>query len=90
MPQPSAGTTKQRVLHPPRAFRESGRGSDRAMGPAPEWPGRPNFWARLSGRSRGERLYGPKFLGILLLDLMNRKRVLQIKPELLGGAKIFG
>ena len=51
------------------------------MGPAAEWPGRPNFWANLSGRSRGERLYGLEFLGILLLDLMNRKGILKISQN---------
>jgi len=44
----------------------------------------------LSGRSCGERLYGLEFLGILLLDLMNRKGILQIQPELLGSSEIFG
>ena len=49
-----------------------------------------NLRAMLSGRSRGERPYGLEFLGILLLDLMNRKGILQIQPELLGSSEIFG
>src|SRR5580700_1211695 len=38
----------------------------------------------------GKRPYGFEFLGIFPPDLMNRKGVLQIQPELLGGPEVFG
>jgi hypothetical protein len=41
------------------------------------------------GTSRAKRLYGLEFLGILLLDLMNRKGILQTKPELFGNPSIL-
>jgi len=44
----------------------------------------------LSRCSRSKGLYGLQFLGILLLDLMNGKGILQIKPELLGSPEIPG
>jgi hypothetical protein len=44
----------------------------------------------LAGRGSSEGLDRFEFLGVLLLDLMNGKGVLQIKPELLGSTEIPG
>jgi hypothetical protein len=42
----------------------------------------------LSSRSRGQRFDGPEFPRILLLDLMNRKGILQVQPKLFRSTEI--
>ncbi len=44
----------------------------------------------LPGGGGSEGFDGLEFLGVLLLDLMHGKSVLQVEPELLGGAEILG
>src|SRR6266403_3273735 len=51
---------------------------------------RSNCSAMLSGCGRSKGLDGFEFLVKLLFDLMNRKCILQIQPELLGSPEILG
>jgi hypothetical protein len=45
---------------------------------------------KLSAHAHGQGFDGLVFLGIILLDLMYGKYVLQIKPDPLGSPEIFG